>query len=54
MKVEHHTSQTLNALPKQIRDYLQYFFYDFNVCGFSYINGLISEMAIAKRDETGH
>ena len=30
-----------------------FFFYDYNVCGFSYIGGLISKMAIGKPDETG-
>ena len=51
--VEHRTSQTLNVLATQIWVYLTYIFYDYDVCGFSYIGVLISEMAIGKPDETG-
>ena len=51
-KVEHLTSQALNVLATQIWVYLIYIFYDYDVCGVSYIGGLISEMAISKPDET--
>ena len=55
VKVEHDTPQTLiERLTNTNLRLITIFFYDCDVCRFSCAGGLISEMAIEKRNEHKH